>query len=256
MKRPEILLNTPEKKINGNGVKHLKGSSDVHSLCIDNLHDTCCDCDHDHDHISTSKQTPLREDAFKLTDEEKIEIITEKFTEILHTLGLDLNDDSLKDTPRRVAKMYVKEIFAGLHPERKPLIQLFENPYQYHQMLVEKNITVHSYCEHHLVPIIGTAHVAYISNGKVIGLSKINRMVRYYSKRPQVQERLTEQIAEELKNVLQTDDVAVYIDAEHFCVKTRGIEDSQSSTVTVHYGGLFLSDPQVKQEFLSIIHNK
>lgn len=252
MKRPEIMLNTPERKINGNGTKHLNGTTAFHTIHLDNEHDTCCE----HDHMYSNKQTPLRCDAFELTDEEKIEIITEKFKEILYTLGLDLKDDSLKDTPRRVAKMYVKEIFSGLHPDRKPVVQLFENPYQYSQMLVEKNITVHSYCEHHLVPIIGTAHVAYISSGKVIGLSKINRIVRYYSKRPQVQERLTEQIAEELKTILQTDDVAVYIDAEHFCVKTRGIEDSQSSTVTVHYGGKFSSDPQVRQEFLSIIQKQ
>ncbi|GCD78554.1 GTP cyclohydrolase 1 [Thermaurantimonas aggregans] len=247
MKRQEIMLNTQEKK--RNGVPHLNGNT-AHALHIHD-DDTCCD-----DHVCTGKETPLRPDAFELTDDEKIESIAEKFADILHILGLDLDDDSLKDTPRRVAKMYVKEIFSGLHPARKPSVQLFDNPYQYNQMLVEKNITVHSYCEHHLVPIIGVAHVAYISSGKVIGLSKINRIVRYFSKRPQVQERLTEQIAEELKKVLQTEDVAVYIDAEHFCVKTRGIEDTQSTTVTTHYSGKFLTDNQVRQEFLSIISKK
>ncbi|MFN3952715.1 MAG: GTP cyclohydrolase I FolE [Thermaurantimonas sp.] len=249
MKRPEILLNTQEKKLNGVG--HVNGNAAIQSLHIHDDDDAICD-----DHICTGVETPLRPDAFDLSDEEKIGLITEKFADILHILGMDLTDDSLRDTPRRVAKMYVKEVFSGLHPARKPMVQLFDNAYKYNQMLLEKNITVHSYCEHHLVPIIGVAHVAYISSGKVIGLSKINRIVRYFSKRPQVQERLTEQIARELKNVLQTDDVAVYIDAEHFCVKTRGIEDVQSSTVTTHYSGKFLHDLQIRQEFLSIIAQK
>ena len=168
-------------------------------------------------------------------------------------LGLDLTDDSLQGTPERVAKMYVEEIFEGLDPADKPEITLFENKYQYEQMLVEKNITVHSHCEHHFVPILGKAHIAYVSNGYVIGLSKINRIVRYFSKRPQVQERLTEQIAEELKRVLKTDDVAVYIDASHMCVSTRGIEDSASTTVTSHYSGIFKSNDQKRNEFLQSI---
>jgi len=155
----------------------------------------------------------------------------------------------LKDSPKRVAKMYVKEIFSGLDPKNKPSISKFENKYQYNEMLVEKNITLHSYCEHHFVPILGVAHVAYIANGNVIGLSKLNRIVRYFSKRPQVQERLTVQISEELKKVLNTEDVAVLIDAEHLCVKTRGVEDQRSSTVTTSYSGKFLEN-QTKNEFL------
>lgn len=248
MKRPEILLNTQEKKLNG--VNHVNGNTAIQSI---HLHedDSCCD-----EHVCSGKETPLRADAFDLSDDEKIELIAEKFSDILHILGLDLSDDSLRDTPRRVAKMYVKEVFSGLHPARKPQVQLFENSYHYKQMLVEKNITLHSYCEHHFVPIIGVAHVAYISSGRVIGLSKINRIVRYYAKRPQVQERLTEQIANELKEVLQTNDVAVYIEADHFCVKTRGVEDIQSSTVTTHYSGKFLHDIHTRQEFLSIIVQK
>lgn len=204
------------------------------------------------DHSATSLDTPMRKGAFELTTEQKIDRIEEKFADILHTLGMDLTDDSLKGTPRRVAKMYVNEIFQGLDPMNKPAAKLFDNKYRYGQMLVEKDITVHSYCEHHLVPILGKAHVAYISGGKVIGLSKINRIVRYFSKRPQVQERLTEQIAAELKSALQTEHVAVYIDAEHMCVATRGIEDCSSSTVTVHYSGKF-QEESYRNEFLKII---
>ena len=203
-------------------------------------------------HIGTSKETPLRADAFDLTDDEKIARIAEKFEDIMQIMGLDLTDDSLSGTPLRVAKMYIQEVFSGLNPLNKPDVRLFENKYQYNQMLVEKNITLHSYCEHHFVPILGKAHVAYISNGYVIGLSKINRIVKYYAKRPQVQERLTEQIAAELKRVLKTDDVAVYIDAEHLCVSTRGIEDTGSSTITTHYSGKF-AEVDVKNEFLSYI---
>jgi len=199
--------------------------------------------------------TPLRADAFALSASEKIDQIEQRFKEILEILGLDLSDDSLKDTPRRVAKMYVNEIFSGLDPQNKPEPTLFENPYQYGQMLVEKDIEVHSYCEHHLVPIIGKAHVAYFSSGPVVGLSKLNRVVRYFSKRPQVQERLTEQIAAELKQMLGTDDVAVVIDAEHFCVKTRGVEDCGSSTTTVHYGGRF-TESEVRRELLAHIERK
>lgn len=204
------------------------------------------------EHLMSNLDTPLRKDAFVLSPEEKVNLIEEKFADILHILGMDLTDDSLSGTPRRVAKMYVHEIFQGLLPENKPKAKLFDNKYRYGQMLVEKNITVHSYCEHHLVPILGKAHVAYISSGKVIGLSKINRLVRYFSKRPQVQERLTEQIGEELKKALQTEDVAVYIDAEHMCVATRGVEDCASSTVTVHYSGKF-KEESYRNEFLKII---
>ncbi|MDF3078485.1 MAG: folE [Sphingobacteriaceae bacterium] len=196
--------------------------------------------------------TTLTEDAFALDDEVKIQIIQKHFSEIMRILGLELTDDSLKDTPRRVARMYVKEVFAGLNPGNKPSITLFENKYQYKGMLVEKDITVYSYCEHHFVPIIGKAHVAYISSGQVIGLSKINRLVEYYCKRPQVQERLTIQIAEGLKEALATDDVAVYIDAEHLCVASRGIKDISSSTLTVHYSGRF-EEQKYQAQFLSLI---
>ncbi len=200
-------------------------------------------------HAVPNFDTPLRKDAFELDDEEKINIITEHFTQIMRTLGLDLHDDSLKGTPKRVAKMFVKEIFNGLDPDNKPSATLFDNKYSYNQMLIEKNISVYSTCEHHFVPIIGKAHVAYISAGKVIGLSKINRIVQYFSKRPQVQERLTMQIANELSSVLGTEDVAVVIDAAHLCVASRGIKDISSSTVTAEYRGAF-SEPGRKEEFL------
>jgi GTP cyclohydrolase IA len=190
-------------------------------------------------HISTGAETPLRADAFKLSDDEKMAKIEMHFKAIMETLGLDLNDDSLKGTPKRVAKMYVKEIFNGLDPANKPKVALFENKYKYHQMLVEKDITFYSNCEHHFVPIFGKAHVAYISNGQVIGLSKLNRIVQYFSKRPQVQERMTMQIAKELQKVLKTDDVAVIIDAKHLCVSSRGVQDHASGTVTSFYGGQF-----------------
>jgi len=191
------------------------------------------------DHLYTGIETPMKSDAFKLSDTEKKQRIALLFEEIMDVMGLDLTDDSLKGTPERVAKMYIDEIFSGLNPANKPKIALFDNKYQYNQMLVEKNITFYSNCEHHFVPIIGKAHVAYISSGKVIGLSKLNRIVQYYAKRPQVQERLTNQIAEELKSVLQTDDVAVIIDAKHLCVSSRGIKDESSATVTSFYGGQF-----------------
>ena len=203
-------------------------------------------------HIGTSADTPLRADAFVMPEIEKIRAIAGYFTEIMNTLGLDLTDDSLKGTPERVARMYVKEIFAGLNPANKPAVSLFDNKYRYKQMLVEKNITIYSNCEHHFVPIIGKAHIAYISSGKVIGLSKLNRIVQYFAQRPQVQERLTMQIANELRSVLETDDVAVVIDAVHLCVAARGIKDVSSSTVTAEYGGAFLSVER-KREFLSYI---
>ncbi len=203
------------------------------------------------EHIGTCANTPLRSDAFLLPDEEKIKKISYHFKEIMHTLGLDLTDDSLRGTPRRVAKMYVQEVFSGLNPVNKPKATLFDNHYSYSEMLIEKNISLHSYCEHHFVPIIGKAHVAYISKGKVIGLSKINRLVQYYASRPQVQERLTIQIADGLKEALHTKDVAVLIDAFHLCVASRGIKDSVSSTITASYSGKFLQE-EVKKEFLLI----
>jgi len=199
-----------------------------------------------------SIETPIRPDAFDLNDDEKVAIIEKHFVGILETLGMDLSDDSLKRTPHRVAKMYVKEIFSGLHPANKPQVTLFENKYRYSQMLVEKDIAVYSMCEHHLVPIYGKAHVAYISNGEVIGLSKINRIVKYFSKRPQVQERLTRQIAQELKETLKTEDVAVVIDAAHMCVAARGVEDVNSATVTADLGGQFKKEA-TRLEFLRYI---
>lgn len=201
-------------------------------------------------HIGTSLETPMREDAFVLSEEEKMDKIEGHFRQIMEIMGLDLNDDSLSGTPKRVAKMYIKEIFSGLNPENKPRVALFDNKYQYKQMLVEKDITLFSFCEHHFVPIIGRAHVAYISNGKVVGLSKINRIVQYFAKRPQVQERLTKQIAEELKSLLNTKDVAIVIEAEHLCVAARGVEDVNSKTVTVEYCGKF-EEEAVRKEFLS-----
>lgn len=202
--------------------------------------------------MEESTKTPIRPNAFDLSDDEKIKIIEKNVEEILHTLGMDLEDDSIKKTPHRVAKMYVKEIFSGLNPKNKPSVTLFENKYRYSQMLVEKDIALFSTCEHHLVPIHGKAHVAYISNGEVIGLSKINRIVKYYSKRPQVQERLTRQIAAELRETLKTDDVAVVIDASHMCVAARGVEDINSSTVTADLSGQFLKEA-TRMEFLRYI---
>lgn len=203
-------------------------------------------------HIATSAQNPVRNDAFNLTDEQKIELIKKDVESILNTLGMDLTDDSLKGTPNRVAKMFVKEIFGGLHPNKKPKASTFANNYKYGEMLVEKNITLYSTCEHHLLPIIGKAHVAYISNGTVVGLSKMNRIVDYYAKRPQVQERLTMQIVQELQRVLGTDDVACVIDAKHLCVNSRGIRDIESSTVTAEYGGKF-KEEKTRREFLDFI---
>jgi GTP cyclohydrolase I len=203
-------------------------------------------------HVGTSADTPLRPDAFDKDDDLKMELIAKHFREIMLILGLDLNDDSLSGTPDRVAKMYVKEIFSGLDPRNKPEVKLFENKYQYNQMLVEKGIPFNSACEHHFVPIIGLAHCAYISNGKVVGLSKINRIVHYYARRPQVQERLTMQIATALRDALQTDDVAVLIEAEHMCISTRGVGDKGSVTITSEYSGKF-QDEDVREEFLKLI---
>ena len=203
-------------------------------------------------HLSSSAKTPLRKDAFELSDAEKIQSIENNVAEILHTLGMDLKDDSIQGTPNRVAKMFVKEIFGGLNPENMPKPSTFENNYKYGEMLVEKNITVYSTCEHHLLPIVGRAHVAYISKGNVIGLSKMNRIVDYYAKRPQVQERLTMQVVQELQKALQTEDVACVIDAKHLCVNSRGIRDVASSTVTSEFGGKF-KEAATKREFLDYI---
>lgn len=204
------------------------------------------------DHYSASKYTPIREDAFKLSDQEKIEKISKNFKEIMETLGLDLNDESLNGTPERVAKMYINEVFSGLNPKNTPSASLFENNYTYKGMLVEKDIEVYSYCEHHFVPIIGVAHVAYLAKDHVIGLSKINRIVQHYAKRPQVQERLTVQIVEHLKEVLGTEDVACVIDAKHLCVAMRGVNDTKSTTITAEYHGVFKKE-EFKNEFLTHI---
>ena len=203
-------------------------------------------------HLPSSLHTPLREDAFKMTDDLKIELIEKHFREIMHVLGLDLSDDSLQGTPHRVAKMYVNEIFRGLNPDNKPAAKLFENRFGYNQMLVERDITLYSYCEHHFVPIIGKAHVAYIPDKHVVGLSKLNRIVQYYARRPQVQERLTMQIADELRSMLFTENVAVFIEADHLCVMSRGVNDVSSSTITTEYSGLFQQE-QYRNEFLNYI---
>jgi GTP cyclohydrolase I len=204
------------------------------------------------DHFSSNLNTPLRADAFEKSDDEKILIIEKHIHSILETIGMDLTDDSIKGTPKRVAKMFVKEIFGGLHPDKKPKSSTFDNTYKYGEMLVEKNIILYSTCEHHLLPIIGRAHIAYISNGSVVGLSKMNRIVDYYAKRPQVQERLTLQIVRELQKVLKTTDVACVIDAKHLCVNSRGIRDVTSSTVTSEFGGQFKT-LEKKHEFLDYI---
>ena len=208
------------------------------------------------DHFLSSIETPLRPDAFDMPDEDKIRNIEKHFYEIMHILGLDLSDDSLQGTPHRVAKMYVKEVFSGLNPKNRPHARLFENKYNYDQMLVEKDITFYSHCEHHFVPIYGKAHVAYFSSGKVIGLSKINRIVQYFSKRPQVQERLTVQIGKEMQRVLHTDHVGVVIDANHMCVASRGVGDTNSKTGTAYFSGKFKDDENVKREFLNYINSK
>ena len=207
------------------------------------------------DHVGSASDTPMREDAFEMDDELKIELISKHFKEIMHVLGLDLEDDSLQGTPFRVAKMYVEEVFSGLNPLNKPSVTLFENKFNYEEMLVEKDITFYSHCEHHFVPIYGKAHVAYYSTGKVIGLSKINRIVQYYAKRPQVQERLTVQIAEEFMKILETEDVAIVMDATHMCVSSRGVNDTNSKTGTAHFSGRFKQE-HYKQQFLNYINSK
>lgn len=211
--------------------------------------------DIDEDHVLSSWETPVRPDAFDLDDDQKVEKIEKHFKEIMTILGLDLNDDSLRGTPRRVAKMYVKEVFSGLNPKNRPNARLFDNKYNYDQMLVEKDITFYSHCEHHFVPIYGKAHVAYFSAGKVIGLSKINRIVQYYAKRPQVQERLTVQIGKEMERALNTESVAVVMDANHMCVASRGVGDTNSKTGTAYFSGKFL-DENIKREFLNYINSK
>lgn len=188
----------------------------------------------------------------ELNEAIKIKKISDHFKQIMLILGLDLEDDSLKGTPGRVAKMYVKEMFSGLNPENAPEITLFDNNFQYTEMLVEKNIALHSCCEHHFVPIIGKVHVGYFSSGKVIGLSKINRVVQFYSKRPQLQERLTEQIARALGEALKTTDVAVVINAAHMCVTTRGVTDTDCKTTTSHFSGKFKNE-EVKKEFFNYL---
>jgi GTP cyclohydrolase IA len=211
------------------------------------------DEENEFEHFSNTAQTPLRADAFELSDEDKIERITKSVRDILETLGMDLNDDSLKGTPKRVAKAYVNELFSGLNPLNKPSSSTFENKYQYGEMLVEKNITLYSTCEHHLLPIVGKAHVAYVSSGRVVGLSKMNRIVEYYANRPQVQERLTMQVVQELQQILNTQDVACIIDAKHLCVNSRGIKDIASSTVTAEYQGVFKTDENLRKEFLAYV---
>ncbi len=206
----------------------------------------------DQDHKNYSIETPLRVDAFEISDEEKISKIEKNVKEILYTLGMDMTDDSLKGTPKRVAKAYVKELFGGLNPKNLPTSSTFENKYKYGEMLVEKNITVFSTCEHHLLPIYGKAHVAYFAKDEVVGLSKMNRIVDYYSRRPQVQERLNIQIVKALQKILKTQDVACIIDAKHMCVNSRGIRHIDCSTVTGDFGGKF-KDKLIKREFLDYI---
>ena len=226
----------------------------LNSLLIDTDRFLLTDEEIGDNHVATSIETPMREDAFVLSDAEKITKIESHFREIMLTLGLDLTDDSLRGTPKRVAKMYIEEIFSGLNPANEPKVALFENKYEYNEMLIEKNISFYSNCEHHFVPIMGKTHIAYISSGQVIGLSKLNRIVQYFAKRPQVQERLTMQIAKYLQKVLKTEHVAVYIDAKHLCVSSRGVKDDATSTITSYYGGKFQED-NTKREFLDSLHN-
>ena len=234
-----IKTETAKPKYNGTHLPRTNNNNNGHDLIGDN-------------HIATSLETPMRTDAFLLNDEQKMILIEDKFREIMNILGLDLRDDSLNGTPHRVAKMFVKEIFSGLNPENKPKISVFDNKFKYGEMLVEKNINLNSTCEHHFLPIVGKAHVAYVSSGQVIGLSKINRVVDYFARRPQVQERLTVQIANELKQILKTEDVAIVIEAKHLCVSSRGIQDESSSTISSEYGGVF-KEMHRKDEFLKYL---
>jgi GTP cyclohydrolase IA len=246
-------------KLNGNGLKVLEPvkingvngiNGNMHALNLWEEADMLGD-----EHHATNIETPLRDDAFELTDATKMAIIEDHFHQIMETLGLDMSDDSLKGTPHRVAKMFVKEIFHGLKPDNKPSISVFDNKFRYGQMLVEKNINLNTTCEHHFLPIFGKAHIAYVAKDKVIGLSKLNRIVDYFARRPQVQERLTVQIANELKKVLNTEDVAVVIDAKHMCVASRGIMDQSSTTLTAEYSGIFLQE-KTREELLTYIGMK
>jgi len=233
MKQKETLSTTPLKE------QHI----DLSNLLLEEMGD---------EHKASSVETPMRADAFDISDEEKIAAIAPHFKAIMEILGMDLRDDSLRGTPLRVAKMYVKELFQGLNPANMPSMTLFENKFQYNEMLVEKNINFYTNCEHHFVPFFGKAHVAYISSGKVIGLSKLNRLVEYFSKRPQVQERLTMQVGKALQTVLQTQDVAIMMDAKHLCVSSRGVKDDSSNTITTYFGGKF-QEEKTKNEFLKYI---
>jgi GTP cyclohydrolase I len=233
MKQKETLLTTPLKE----------EKLAIDNLLIEEMGDQ---------HKASSVETPLRADAFDKTDDEKIAAIEPHFKAIMEILGMDLRDDSLRGTPLRVAKMYVKELFQGLNPANMPSMTLFENKFQYNEMLVEKNINFYTNCEHHFVPFFGKAHVAYISSGKVIGLSKLNRLVEYFSKRPQVQERLTMQVGKALQTVLQTQDVAIMMDAKHLCVSSRGVKDDSSNTITTFFGGKF-QEEATKMEFLKYV---
>jgi len=206
-------------------------------------------------HQMTSAETPMRPDAFIKTDQQKMSTIEKHFHAIMEEMGLDMTDDSLKGTPHRVAKMFIQEIFSGLNPANKPKISVFENSYHYDKMLVEANISFNSTCEHHFLPIIGKAHIGYVSSGKVIGLSKLNRIVDYYSRRPQVQERLIMQIFNELKSVLETDNVIVVMEAKHLCVSSRGIKDESSFTSTIQYGGLF-NEKDNRNDFFSLLNKE
>ena len=206
-------------------------------------------------HQMTSAETPMRPDAFIKTDQQKMSTIEKHFHIIMEEMGLDMTDDSLKGTPHRVAKMFIQEIFSGLNPANKPKISVFENSYHYDKMLVEANISFNSTCEHHFLPIIGKAHIGYVSSGKVIGLSKLNRIVDYYSRRPQVQERLIMQIFNELKSVLDTEDVIVVMEAKHLCVSSRGIKDESSFTSTIQYGGIF-NEKENRNDFFNLIQQE
>ena len=200
--------------------------------------------------LSVGVETPVTKNG--LSSKEKIDKIEDNFNQILDTLGLDRRDDSLLDTPKRIAKMYVNEIFWGLDYEAFPKATVVENKMKYNEMVIVKNISVQSNCEHHFVVIDGLACVAYVPKEKVLGLSKINRIVEYFAKRPQIQERLTEQVYHALSFILETEDVAVMIDAQHYCVKSRGVEDTGSSTITSRLGGGFKSDHKARTEFLSL----
>jgi GTP cyclohydrolase I len=204
-----------------------------------------------HEHlVKMGVETPTKDNS--LDRKEKIDVIEAHFNGIMRALGLDLEDDSLMDTPKRVAKMYVNEIFWGLDYDAFPKCTTVANKMKYDEMVVERNVNVQSNCEHHFVIIDGLATVAYVPNEKVLGLSKINRIVEYFAKRPQIQERLTEQVFHALCYILETDNVAVMIDAQHYCVKSRGVEDTGSSTVTTKLGGGFKTDAAARAEFLSI----